>query len=42
MVEHPSLAKMLKIGFEAVWQEGETYEEALARQDPPLAAAQSA
>jgi sugar-specific transcriptional regulator TrmB len=39
VIEHPSLAGMLKIGFEAVWQEGETYEEALARQEPPRAAA---
>ena len=42
VIEHPSLAGMLKIGFEAVWQEGETYEAALARQEPPLAAARSA
>ena len=28
VVEHPSLAKVLKIAFEAVWSEGLTFDEA--------------
>jgi hypothetical protein len=31
VIEHPSLAQMLKIGFDAVWDEGETFEEAFAK-----------
>ena len=31
VIEHPSLAQMLKIGFDAVWDEGETFEEAVAK-----------
>jgi sugar-specific transcriptional regulator TrmB len=36
VVEHPSLARILKVAFEAVWSEGCSYDEALARFREPL------
>lgn len=42
VIEHPSLAGMLKIGFEGVWRAGETYEQALARLEAELPPAKSA
>ena len=31
VIEHPSLAQMLKVAFGAVWETGDSYEEALAK-----------
>ena len=31
VIEHPSLAHMLKVAFDAIWETGDTYEEALAK-----------
>jgi hypothetical protein len=38
VIEHPSLAKILKVAFMATWNAGLTFEEAYERLRPPEAA----